>query len=457
MSTTVQGSILSKEMQRDPKLATYGSYQYSKLTPNAALPTSVTVGGDIIEIELPAKCINHFFDRMEFDLTLVGTTTFNNMFLDGIAPIQTLELVSYGGQHIVNTVHFNNFTNATMRRTHKIEKVLSKERIPVIAATNSYFEGLSCCNGELTIRQPISTATGVLTAPIEKYLEPLSVGESATGASLVIKYRLNMGDLKDTFFNCCRDVNFNEIVLLRITTAAQTKVGYVSSTTVSTSASTKQTAGYTFSNFAYYVAIQKDQDIIDSVNRAPRQEMNIPFVWTTKIQTATVSADNTLTIRINTPNGSRLLRMYWAAYAAELNTDARAFSVYDKDNLTQTKVATFYITVDGEKRQMYDFTCSRNEDYNTYRNLFKGSCILSANDHYKYFTHCENFCDNYALCDEFEYSKTNWIEGTPIEKEIKLDINFLSGTEQCHNYIFTVCQRKLIIDKQLGIIVNSDP
>ena len=73
----MEGSaILCKEMQRSLKLDTYGTYQYTKLQPLSAL-SATTAGGDVTQVELPARVSNHYYDRLEFDIsrtpTAVGT------------------------------------------------------------------------------------------------------------------------------------------------------------------------------------------------------------------------------------------------------------------------------------------------------------------------------------------------------------------------------------------------
>jgi hypothetical protein len=48
----------------------------------------------------------------------------------------------------------------------------------------------------------------------------------------------------------------------------------------------------------------------------------------------------------------------------------------------------------------------------------------------------------------------------PLEKEVKIDIyydNAPANAVQSQNYIYTVCQRKLVVDKEAGIYINSEP
>lgn len=447
--------ILTKEMQRSNKLATYGSYQYSRITPLQGLGATIS-GGDVSEFEIPAKVINHNLDRLEFDLALPagGAGVFNKMFADGIAPIRQLQYISRSNVSIVDVPFFNYYCNATFRQTNKISDVQTFERTVL---TNDQFEGLSCCNVATNVRIPVTA--GAMVVPNELYLEPLTIVQSVADTAFTIKFRINMGMLKDTFFGVSKDINFNEITTIRIIWDDSVHVGFGGTSATNTATNLAVLASYSISNLYYYVALEKNQSMINLVKDEPRQSLDIPYIWPTKIQgSAGNSVNSTLTLRYNVTNGSRLVRLYWAPY----NNTQTATTVFDHDNLGGLKVASFYVNVDGEKTVPFDYALSTTDStsYNCTKHLLKGSCIMSANDYAKYFTHIENFGDNYPLCSTFDYDKSHWKEGMPIEKEIKIDISYTNASAnavQSQNYIFAVCQRKLVIDRDAGIIVNSEP
>lgn len=460
-----EGSILTREMQRSTKLGAYGTYEYNRLPPKSQ-PGATTNGGDVSEFEIPAKCINHYYDRLEFTLTLpdddqipvgspaVDTDAFNKMFIDGIVPIREIQFMTQGGKYMAYIPQLNKYTNAIFRRTIPFEKLATFERVSQTTDAGEVFEGLSMCNSSTNVRIPVTP--GALVAPKELYIEPSSIVRSATvNTPLSLNFKINLNLIYDSIWNVSHDINFNEITLVRIIWDGPQFSGFRGTSSTNTGTNITACSAIKLTNLYMFYAVQQNQSIIDMVKEEKQQQIMIPYLYYNKIQgSASNSAGNTLSVKFSPVHGSRLVRMYWCPY----NNAESGSTIYDSDNTGGLKVASFHVEIDGVRTCPYEYITTNYDDYEAVKHLIKGSSILSRNDHLKYFTHIENFGSNYGLVQEFDYDRQLWKEGMPLDKEVKIDIfstNPTANTVQTQNYIYTVCQRRLVVDKEAGIFIDS--
>lgn len=479
--------IIAQELQRELKMCTYGSYQPSRLQP-ITQPSDPTNDGDVSEFEIPTKYINHFYDRLEFDVALPaagGTyTNYQSIWTDGVTPIRRLELVSRGGQYVLDLVNPNVFTNMTGRLVHSLDEVKSYPRLgnfgaaagatlasTVLGSTQGIMPLVGAAAAEgVTSKSLLWVGTSVAGAaltlsPADSINEPaeffISLQETAGGSiGATVRFRIPMRIFRETVFDTSQDINFNEIMLLRVTwgSAGRVSVKAETASPVGTAAAVQPTM--TIKNLYYYIAMQKNQSVIDMLNSLPEQNVMIKFpVYTKTPTTGGAGATNTITIRYNPPQGRRLLRIYWAPY----NTTESGTTSYDHNNLIQSnvtgavlahKVMSFYTQIDGVRINQYDYDCSKFEDYHAIKSLFEGSCITSERDYARHMTFVDNFSDNYPLNRKFETDKQNWVEGLPIEKEIKYEITFVGTAINLQNYVYAITQKMLSISRDRGVIVS---
>lgn len=461
-----EGTVLASEMQRSSKLCAYGSYEINQ-TPPKTQPGATTVGGDVSEFEIPAKCINQSMYKLEFTLT---TSSHNvpKVFIDGVCPIREVQFMTQGGRYMAYIPQFNKFTNATFRRVISFNKLATMERVIQTQNTAQIFEGLSMTtlggvasldegtpNTIVRDRIRLPVTAGDMLPPNEPYLEPSMIVQRSAAGTLAVNFKIPLNLVKDSIFGVNRDINFNEITLIRIIWDDPAYVGFVGSSLINTNSGLATLTSYAISNLVLRYAVQKNQSIIDMVKEEKAQEIMIPYVYYNKIQgNAGNNNSTTLSVKFSNVHGSRLLRMYWAPY----NNTESATTIFDHDNLGGLKVFSFHVEVDGVRLCPYEFLTNNSDDYDANRMLLDGSCILSRNDHLKYFTHVQNFGSNYPLCREFDYERQLWKEGMPLDKEVKIDIyytNAPANAVQSQNYIYTVVQRRLVVDKEAGIYIDS--
>lgn len=472
MSLQGDNSVIARELQRELKVCAHGEYQPSRLQPITQPSATIVNDGDVSEFEIPAKYINHNLDRLEFDLVAPLITTGSGQFfwVDGIAPVRRMELVSRGGQYVMDLVNPNVFCNMTGRYTHSISEVQSKGVLVASALAgkltnaNGYLENLMPASSATLANKRLQWAGGAsqVLANSESFTEPdyyFATGD-ALARVVTIRFRFPMSALKDTFFDTSQDVNFNEIMLLRITWGNANRIGVTSTAPASIVTTPAAITSYAIINLYYYVALQKKQSVIDMLNSLPEQQIMVKFPILTKIPTTGgAGATNTLSIRYNPPQGRRLLRVYWSPY----NTAESGITSYDHDNgvidgttavPSSHKVVSFYTQVDGTRVNQYDYVCVNGDDYHAIKHLLKNSCITSADNYSQNMTFIDNFADNYPMSQAFDYDKQNWVEGKPIEKEIKYEIVFVGTAINLQNYVYAITQKMLMVSKDKGIVVS---
>lgn len=459
----VDSSILARELQLFPKKVSYGKYQTNRLSPITP-PGAITTTGTWLEFEIPPKVKNQYFDVLAYDIVLpVGGTTNRVMFNDGLASIRTLQLVTRGGQYIVDIQNFDKYSKSFRytcnKETFKTLTKIDRDVALVDGATQSVFSQHKGLGFSLEITNKRLAAGGITLTNKDDIDEPTyftTTGTQLVGVSARYPVRLPMNLIYDSFFGVSQDVNFNEIVLLRVELNDPNKIGLRGTVDVQTAYTT-----YTIENPYYYVAYQQDQYIIDMVNNSPVQNILIPFTRSAKLG-CTVGAGNSFTLsnRLNTSDGARLLRMMWMPFnyteTTSISQDHSNLSIVSTTGvMTPHKVTNFYVEVDNVRRSPYNFDCSKFEDYEIIRPLLKNSCVGSAEQYANNMCWIENFADNYGIAEQFDYDKARWIEGAPIVQEMKLDITFTATAVNTQNYFFFVTQKMLTISKDQGISVHS--
>ena len=464
--------ILTSEMQRQPKLATYGNYKWQKLIPTLAIPSTITDGGDKISITLPPKCANHFFDRLEFLCTMTDVTqidigtpltpnlvdAYNKQFTSGICPILRVEVVTQSSVILMDINDFNKFTNTTFKRCIPYTDVLTFDRLRE-GGLQALYEGLTLNNSDVVSILPYTA--GVYENPNVDYLALREVIDDDTvNSTLPIRYTITMGNIKESIFSVCQDMNFNEPITINFYTAPATHVGFRSET-IHDNIKSRAPTKYTLTDFSYYLAEQTNKDILDMVNNNPKQEILIPYVYGIMKPTPTISALNTYVLKFNKNHGKRILRTYYSPYydyrSVEVLPDEQNGSlIYKQENYNSEMYSAINIIVNGDRIASEDYLRSNYTDYTSQKHLLKGSSIISMLEHYRYSGYIHNFSDNYPLCKEFDFDRKNWIVGTEVYSNYDIEWVITAGSKASFNYFWTVFQRKLIIDKIAGVYLSNN-
>ncbi len=464
--------ILANELQNETKILKYGNYQSNRISPivnnNNTSGSLITTSGTWLEYEVPSKCVNCSTFRADMNFCLTVATPFVHLFFnDGVSFIKSLQLVTRGGQYIVRIDEFDRYSKLFRYTTSKekfrtLTNTANDSSLTGAGPTNSSLmkhRGLAH-NADLSQGQRITAGAtaGVNRTSDDEPTYFTSTGTMTDTVKLTYPLSLPLSLIKDSFFSVNRDVNFGEIVLLRIELNEPARVGFKTSI-----ASDVALPGYWIENPYLYMGIQQNQAIIDMVNSNVRQDILIPFVRSSKLAGPNSSGvDYTLSNRINTSDGSHLVRIYVQPYNST-ESDATAQDRCNKSLASATGVNTpakwlyFHTEVDSIRRQPFDLLCTTYDDYELLRPLLVDSCVSDEQQFAQNQVWIENFGSNYPIAsqDWTSYDTSKMIQGAPIEKEIKHDFVYRTTANNVQNYFHIVTLKVLSIDKNSGISVHS--
>lgn len=196
--------------------------------------------------------------------------------------------------------------------------------------------------------------------------------------------------------------------------------------------------------------------------------------WVTQYKQSQNASVNSVTMRITSSLGKRLLKIYWAPY----NQTEQLDTAYDHNvgptDPTGTilanaapavqKITSFYTLVNNVRTSQYNYNVmsssfgiaqqSFNDDYDQRKNKLKGSCIFSRNEYYYNWVWCEDFTDNVPLMEKpLNPDENTYLDGLDITKgEIKYDIFVNQGVVAPANavpvnyYVYILTLKELTIN-----------
>ena len=166
--------------------------------------------------------------------------------------------------------------------------------------------------------------------------------------------------------------------------------------------------------------------------------MMIPFIWSDKqnLQTATQN----ISLKYDPHNGQRLMKVFHSSY----NNTESGSTCYDRDNLNNAKVLSYYDEVDNERQTQYDINTSNYDDYLIMRETLGGSCIFSYDEFYYNYLNVLNFCEEDDVGSRKKI-QDNYIDGKQINKEIKYSKYMTTANVALNHYTYAVCLRQLTI------------
>ena len=134
------------------------------------------------------------------------------------------------------------------------------------------------------------------------------------------------------------------------------------------------------------------------------------------------------------------MKIFHAAYNATESVN----TAYDRGNLADAKITEYYTAIDNERTSQYNYDPSNFDDYVVMRNYLMGSCILSFDEFYFNYLNTENLCADESV-GERKKIEDNYIDGKPLDKEVKWDIYCTTAGDPLNHYTYAVCLRELTI------------
>jgi len=293
------------------------------------------------------------------------------LYTDGIPFIRQIQLYTRTGLFLADIPDVCNYTNMTMRRSFKINDVMTWAKI-------DDFEGLSCINVIAAAGQrPDNTAVNT------SYLEPryIESGSAVNTADPVFEFQVNLGRIVNSIFSIDKDLYFGgEILYLRIVWNPTTKIGFIgTSGTNPTTGVAAFPGNIALTNLTLYMAVEQNPQIENGLKSkvlSPEGfNLLVPYIYQNKISLGGTTQN--LSVKYSRAHGSRLLKIYWAPYSATESSN----TAYNHNNLANAKVTQFYTTVNNTRTSQFNYNCD-GDDYRMQKKKLQGSCILSSNEYY---------------------------------------------------------------------------
>ena len=325
-----------------------------------------------------------------------------------------------------------------------------------------------------------------------------NVGQNTQGGGKfympVVNFKIPLKRLQGTIFSLDKSLYIGKVLYIRVVWQSSTKVLYYNDGTAANSANpgylansvpTQSNTGYQLSNLYIYLA--KETNII--VENSLKKKINSPdgfkvmIPWISQYKQSQNTNSQSVTMRITSAYGKRLLRIWWAPYN-QLESTIYAYDhcVLPTDQCTVTppnansivasnppayqKVSSFYTLVNNERTSQYNYNVNNgsvsgtfmsnsfNDDYEARKNKLKGSCILSRNEYYYNWVWCEDFTDNVPMVEKPLHPDENtYLDGLDLTKgEVKYDIYVVqNGTPVPVNYYVYISTLKELTINSGGI------
>jgi hypothetical protein len=383
-----------RSYQLDYKKVTYLHPSYRKLKllqqSGGGSVTLSTAGGNESLIEIPVKAFNLARSHINFQLTPTASaaTFYNYAFADAFTPFRQLQLYTRSGIYLCDLNEVTNYTKTVWKPETKLQDFLSYDFFDAIDLHADSCGRYLCRNNALgtattrTVVAPMAIRYDGSAATLN-YTEPkyLIVPAGSAAATPVLNVSIPLNAFKNTIFELDKDLFMNEILVLRIVWQSTTKM-YFNATSVTdpTAGVQAMAVGCAVSNLALYLAVEKDQEVTNSLMAKVATEgmqILIPYVYTYKYNTGN-NTNYSVSYRFNRGHGRKLKKIYHSAFNAT-ETSSTAIS---NANTTTIGVNQFYTLLDNERIQDYNLNTSTFDDYQLLQPKLKGSVIQSADIYY---------------------------------------------------------------------------
>ena len=450
-------SEIAKELDYQKRTFSHPQYKLNKvLQQSGGQAVSISGGGGQVSIfEIPAQVVNFAKTQLYYTMTptedqVAGPANGANWIpKDCASEIASIQLYTRGGVYLVNLGYNQNYTKVVPKAETSVDEYLAYD----IGGDTTIEDGLSRFIRRSNSLASSSTKTAI--APYAKrndntsaslhytehqYCEPGVLYDGANaGNTPVITRCCPLSHFKNTILACDKDLYFGEVLILRIEWSPVNRIGWLgSSVTNPTTDSEPITVDVGLTNLALYVAVEKDQEIINSLMSKVQSgfQMLCPYVhgYKTNLQNASQS----LSLRFNRGHGERLMKIYHAPF----NNTETTHLAYDHNNLADAKVLSYYTMLNNSRLQEFNVDTSADEDYMILKDLLEGS-VIQNNNIYKYnWFHVEDFAGLDLKDSQGPFNKR---AGLDLSVEQKYDIYMTTAGNALNHYSFAVTQRMLTI------------
>ncbi len=447
---------IANELDYQKKVSSYPLYRFNKIIQQSG-GQDLTIsggGGQVSIFELPTQCYNLAKSELYFTLTPPAPgqaagpqDLFNWAWKDNASPISRIQLYTRGGLYLCDLPYVANYTKVINKPETAYDEYVNYDQgfqqvggqdngtIRFLRKNNALVDNVAF-NPDFAQRHDNTPANQNYTEP--QYLESGVQGNA--NRLPVLNICLPLSHLKNTILACDKDLFFGEIMILRVEWAAVNRIGFRSEDPQDPTANTVQAVGdYDVSNLALYLAVEKNQQIANSLMAKTQSgfSMLVPYVhgYKTNLNAGTAS----VSLRFNRGHGKNLLKIYHSAF----NNVETQNTAYEDSNIGGAKITSYYTMLNNSRLQEFNVQIGNDvyDDYLIVKDDIQGSVIQdSAVYRYNWF-HVDNWSGIDLKDSQGAFNKD---AGIGLNLEQKWDI-YAETAAQLNHYSFAVCQKVLTI------------
>lgn len=413
--------------------------------------TVTTGGGQMVTFDLPAVPYNLSRSYISLLATPAGGTNYNYWFLNNI-PFRTVQLYTKSGLYIADIQYCNYVTDIILPATIPFEEYSNFARGLTDNTANANYHSNIFKNNTATLgiagagdqRQVRFGNAGAGTGSSQMVNETAySIVGGNTTATPLVYLHIPLGLLKHSIFALDKDLYFGSDQLqLRFTFDNSTQ--YVFNATDPTGNTTGAAAATTISmsSVKLYLATERNEEIVNALKAKYLSGgysilTDYPHIFMRNLTTG----NQVIQLRVNRSHGKYLKKIFHAPFD---NDTGNFWDVYNRSNIGQVIITSFYTTLDNMRLQNFNVTCSAMEDFLLLKPRLAGSLILDSNIYqYKNF-----WCDDWSGVEKLvdDGGKEQVENGLPLDgREYLWAYNGTTAGNALNHYSVVVCSRELAI------------
>lgn len=421
-----------------------GKYRFLKVPLNNQTGNQVTmdsVSSQLLEWKLPAVVYNLSKSLISYNIELPGPAAKCNFaFNDTLEVAQSITFGTAGGLNLVDIQNVNNYVSVARKVDISDDDYLSGDVTgglvkADLTSTNYFPPSFTAEAGNL-----YGLAAGAVVVAATG-MEPQYARTAAATTKLEIQRTFPLSGITGTLFSMPQDFfGGGDNMYLRIMTAPSSKVGYIATAVTNpvTGAAVLE-AQPVIKNLYVYLAIEKDQLIIDSIMQkyqSGQLKYTIPFTYTFRYSTVG-AGNNSIQIQLNSQYGKLLKRMLYAPFPASevLNV------AYDHSNWSGSKITSFQTFLDSAPLQDATINCVQTsianpgnvlDDWRENRDVIRRSgAIMNPAAYQNNWFHCDLFAPPSV---DPQVPDSQVFDGLDLSKPVSWSVNFTTTANNFTHY-----------------------
>jgi hypothetical protein len=387
-----------------------GKYRFNRVSMNNLTGSNVPLTNNssvTIEFKLPVGVYNLSRSFISYVNNVNAVTASTYVYDNTLSIASSIQFGTSGGLNLCDVQYANNYINLVRPIDTPIDVFLSNDNTTglypitpanaITANSNNVFPQSFAVNGTNPYNMPTTTQ---LLNPVVNGI--CAVRQSVATTSPVVNSTIfPLSGVTNTILAMDKDQYFPDNMYLRILTALSGKVAYQAAN-VNDGSTTPANISVqpTLNNVYLYLAMEKDQLIIDSLHSkyaSGNLKYQIPYVIAYRNQV--LANTSTIQIQLNSGNGKKLKRVITSFYNTDETTwGTKSNLAYDHSNVNAIKCTSYQTYIDNMPLQDSIMSCalptallSGMDDWRENKQICKGSAIKNSLEYNQNWFHADRF------------------------------------------------------------------